>query len=744
MCKITVIKRDGRKVEYNPDRIKRAIIKASKACKIKIEDTVIDEMISSLDVHNDISVEEIQDMTVAALRNFGFAYIAGAYAQYRELRRTVREQKNKLMSEIGNKLLATNIENSNANMDEGSFGGRMGEAANTAAKEYALNYCMSEMSRDNHLNNEIYIHDLNSYAIGQPNCLTLPLSKMLSSVIKTRQTDIRPANSFSTAMQLLAVYFQIQSLQQFGGVAASSLDWDLVPYVRKSFYKHWLDGMKWLEGEQVTKINNPEDISIDDDSYMQHKRAYAYATEMLNREVEQSVEAMFHNLNSLQSRSGSQLPFSSINYGTCTLTEGRLVIRKLLEGAIKGVGPYHRTPIFPCCIFQVKSGINKEPGTKNYDLFKLALKCTAKRMYPNYANVDWSVNTGYDPNDPHTQVATMGCRTYNGLDINGLGQLKDGRGNICPVTIIMPTIAMEAIETLENKGSNELRIDAFIELLDKKINEAKDMLIERFNHICSQPKSAASFVYDNDIYARLPEDKTIRDILRHGTLAIGQIGLAETLQILIGQDHTTEYGMSVAKKIEGLFQRRCKEFKEQYKLNFGVYYSPAENLCYTSLLKFRDKYGIIKNVSDKEYFTNSIHVPVWKKYDPFTKIDIESELTGYSSAGCITYVELSSGVEHNLEALERIVIYGMDHDVPYLAINIPIDDCQSCGASGEFGETCPECGSDNIKRLRRVTGYLSTDYRHFNLGKQAEVLDRIKHMTFHTGETEVISNDSNS
>lgn len=434
----------------------------------------------------------------------------------------------------------------------------------------------------------------------------------------------------------------------------------------------------------------------------------------------------------------NQLPFSSLNFGTCTLPEGRMVIRALLEGAMKGVGKYHKTPIFPCTIFQIMSGVNKEPGTPNHDLKLLALECTAKRMYPNYVNVDWSGNAGYDRNNPHTYTATMGCRTYNGADINGLGQLKDGRGNLCPVTIILPTLAMESLEesnkiiefmpNATQEWIRETRLLSFLKLLDKKIAEAKDMLLERFEWICAQPKESASFVYDNDVYAHLPEDKSVKDILRHGTLAIGQLGLAETLQILLNCDQTNaEIGMPAAKRVEELFKTRCKEFKTMYKLNFGVYYSPAENLCYTAMKKFKEKYGEIPNVSDRLYFTNSMHCPVWFECDPFTKIDIESQLTGYSSAGCITYVELTSGVKNNIPALETLVDYAMDKDIPYFAINIPIDDCQDCGASGEFGETCPECGSSNIKRLRRVTGYLSTDYHHFNLGKQQEVEQRVKH-----------------
>lgn len=311
-----------------------------------------------------------------------------------------------------------------------------------------------------------------------------------------------------------------------------------------------------------------------------------------------------------------------------------------------------------------------------------------------------------------------GCRTANGWDINGFGQLKDGRGNICPVTIIMPTIAMEADKDVEK----------FMSLLDKKIHEAKDMLLERFEWICSQSMESAKFMYENGTMEGYVPEEGIRSALKHGTLALGQLGLAETLQILIGKDHTTEEGMELAKRIEGLFKQRCAEFKEEYKLNFGVYYTPAENLCFTAMKKFKNKYGVIPNVSENSFFTNSIHVPVWKEISIFDKIDIESQLTGYSSAGCITYVELDATCKNNLQALEEIVNYAMDKDIPYFAINVPNDTCLDCGYCDEFNDKCPMCHSDNIQQLRRVTGYLTGNYKTaFNKGKQDEVRKRYQH-----------------
>ena len=685
----------------------------------------------------DISVEEIQDKVEEFLMKYD-PKTARKYVRYRYKKEVIREQRDDFYLRLKDKIEATNVQNQNANVDEYSFGGRKGETDSAIMKEYALNYCMSDMSRENHEGNMIYIHDLDAYAVGMHNCLTIPFDDLLAKGFNTRQTDVRPANSINTAFQLVAVIFQLQSLQQFGGVSASHLDWTMVPYVRKSFYKHFKDGIVYVEQKLFDR--EPEvpirELSIEDKFYEEADapNAYQYAMDMTERELWQAVEGMYHNLNTLQSRSGNQLPFTSINYGTCTLPEGRMVIQALLEGSIEGIGKLHRTPIFPCGIFQMMKGVNRAPEDPNYDLYRLALQSTAQRLYPNYANVDWSGNKGYDINDPRTYFSTMGCRTANGMDINGLGQLKDGRGNICPVTIILPTLAMMAKEAVKAgplgdvDGESEELFEIFMAILDTKIGEAKDMLLERFEYICKQDPRSAQFMYENGTMAGYVPEEGIRSALKHGTIVIGQLGMAETLEILFNTNQCHEKGMEYAKKIEQLFKERCAEYKQQYKLNFGVYYTPAENLCYTAMKKFRNRYGVIPYVSDHEYFTNSIHVPVWEKVGVLEKINIESQLTGYSSAGCITYVELETGIVNNIDAMEQIVNYAMDHDIPYFAINVPNDTCLDCGYTGEFNDHCPICSSPHIQQLRRVTGYLTGNYKTaFNWGKQKETEERVKH-----------------
>ena len=750
---MNVTKRDGRIVQFNTDKIIKALEKAfldidneiTEDSKQKIESIALS--IEKESENKELNVEEIQDIIEKKLMASNRKDVAKSYILYRNNRTLERNKRSKLNRSITRRLKALNVENQNANVDERSFGGKMGAVSSDVLKEYALNNCMCRKSKENHLNNRIYIHDLDSYAIGSHNCLSIPFDDLLAKGFNTRQTDVRPANSVNTAFQLVAVIFQLQSLQQFGGVSATHLDWTMIPYVRKSFFKHYKDYIELVE-EHELDYSFRNDLPIDEPDYKAYnEKAYKYALKKTEKELKQAVEGMYHNLNTLQSRSGNQLPFTSINYGTCTLPEGRMVTKALIEGSIKGVGKFHKTSIFPCGIFQCMKGVNRKKGDPNYDLFQLALKSTAQRLYPNYANVDWSGNAGYDINDPKTYFSTMGCRTANGFDANGFSQLKDGRGNICPVTIIMPTLAMEAVHYYDDKPCGDWEedtLDFFLQLLDEAIHDAKDMLIERFDWICSQSPEAARFMYENNTMAGYVPEEGIISALKHGTLAIGQLGLAETLQILIGCDHTKPKGMELAKKIEQLFKDRCAEFKKElhhkelvinsettdytYYLNFGVYYTPAENLCYTAMQKFKEQYGEIPNVSDKEFFTNSIHVPVWKKMSPIEKIDIEAQLTGYSSAGCITYVELDGSVKNNLQALETIVNYAMDKDIPYFAINVPNDMCNDCGYTDDMNDTCPECGSHDIRRLRRVTGYLTGDYKTaFNLGKQQEVEMRVKH-----------------
>ena len=424
-----VIKRNGERKPFAAEKIVNAIGKARTATygsetKEQVEDAKkIAEIIGRSE--KDLTVEQVQDKVVNLLKE-GSAedglepdqMTAGVYAAYRQAHLEARAQRNALENTIQEKLEATNVENANANMDEHSFSGRMGEARNAVTKDYALNHMMSKLARENHVNNEIYTHDLDSYAVGMHNCLSVPFDDLLKNGVMVRSVFLRPARSVNTACQLVAVIFQLQSQCQFGGVSATHIDWTMVPYIRISFFKHYKEAYAFLYDDKELPENINEELSIDDLAYKADEKVYRQAMKATRKETMQAVEGMYHNLNSLQSRSGGQLPFTSINYGTCTLPEGRMFIESLLRQSIKGVGILHtvngeeqgQTAIFPCGIFQMKKGINRKPGEPNYDLYQLALKSTAKRLYPNYANCDWSGNKGYDPDDPRTFFSTMGKR----------------------------------------------------------------------------------------------------------------------------------------------------------------------------------------------------------------------------------------------------------------------------------------------------------------------------------------------
>ena len=1185
-------------VEFDRNKITLAIKKALEACDMASDTialSVTEDVVQSIGDVPEIDQERVQDLVEDALMKRGLLKVAKAYIKYRYRHAMARNSNIELYNGVLDKLAAKHVQNQNANVDENSFGGRMGEANILVLKDIALNFKMSDKTRNNHLQNIVYQHDMEHWATGEHNCLQLPLAKLLADGVTLRQGDIRSPNYISSALQQLVVLIQSQSTQMFGGCAAV-IDFALVPYVRRSFKDHYIrrafedymfdrdmtdvpvsEAMKNLLWKYPTKASW---YALDDDPLMDIEKAFIKwymdvkgltdedfkfdsttleptrkmcALHDTRRESHQAMEGLFHNLVSILARSGSQLPFSSCDAGLCTEPEGRLITEQMLICCMEGIGKLHTTAVFPITIFVCKKGVNLYPGDPNYDLFQLALKCTAKRLYPMFLNGDWSnqkswvaadreakkrvidglteeqtialihrltdntvlgdklmlnvvdgkieidqierdyeamtcmgcvsgasiidykikedrfvetfdrawarlaglyevktqpdgINSYMDTDDvsiwdcverkfvkqlrmirntatqwldvafsggryidvttdhpfevidkgvvlaadiqpgdrvardicdrsvsqgaafnldswlmglvmcdasiagslnlalgldekdildkaeegfnalgynctrreqhrgpkgdyaelyvknskqlcnhyaeafegnrkierkipnrvfestreeklsfmagmidadgyvnnsgntirvqlgstnqeialgqmllakdiglngviyknhyngadptkiryrvefaasyelfsylvsgkkrahlsethkfvpwgaidsaectvtsitPYDQAAysydvttesehftvngiySHNCRTVNGFDLNAedsyrkaisdviqkgdtdvdilSGAQKYGRGNIAPVTIILPELAM-----LANRD-----VDSFMQLLEMKIQDAAESLIERFEIIKSQPPSAAPFMYTNHTMAGYIPEEGIESALKHGTFAIGQLGLAEALQLLIDTDQTTPEGMELAKRIEQLYKDKINELRGKYKMNFGVYGSPAENLCYTALKKFRDKYGVIPSVSDKEFFTNSMHVPVWKKMNPFEKIDIESQLTGYTTAGCTTWVELDSNVKNNIDALEELVRYAMEHDIPYFGTNLPNDQCQDCGYLGDVPDKCPKCGSSNIKRLRRITGYCSTDYRHFNLGKQDEVHHRVKHI----------------
>ena len=731
-CK--VVKRNGKTVVYDGERIVQAIEKAMKESKRGVvhEDAINIENFICKKVQEDgidtIKVEDIQDLIEQKLMTLDYE-TAKKFILYRDTKRRKREMNTFIMKKAYEKVRAKAIENSNANVDENSFSGRVEESGSVLQRELALANTISYDVAQAHDECLVYQHDLNRYEVGMHNCLQLDMQNVLENGFNTRNGDVRPPTSFSTACQLVAVSFQAQSQCQFGGVGSIHIDRDLAPTVLMSYKKHAKDGIKYIAGydneEEIKKI--VEGIQSVTNIPLGREDVYRYATDMLEKEGKQAAEGLFHNLNTLESRPGSQVPFTSLNYGRDTSPEGRLVTKWLFNASINGIGKHHRTSIFPISIFQYKKGTNANPGDPNYDMKKLAIDSLSKRLYPNFCNGDWS-QANEDPNNPDTYFSTMGCRTMIGYDRHGYGYVRVGRGNIAPATIILPKIGIENGICLGKR--NEPDIEGFWKMFEATLRLTEKSLVERFAHVASQRPEAATFMYENGTMLDTNKCKeNVYNAVKHGTLAIGYIGIAEMCQAMFGKDHTEDkdvhaFALSVVKRINEF----AKEASERNDLNFSCYATPAEGLCSTALEKLKEQYGVIPRVTDRDYLTNSHHCPVWHKLTIIEKLQIEAPFCKYPTGGCITYIEFDSSFVKNKEAIEKIIDYAFNElDIPYLAINFPNDICLDCGYQGEFTDQCKECGSENIHQLRRVTGYLTTDWHKFNKGKRAEVQDRIKH-----------------
>ena len=732
-----VIKRDGTRVLFDPNKIVRAINKAMVSAygSVYESDTAeeIADLIGSRGV--DMTVEQIQDLVEGYLMKSEYPEVAKSYIIYRDQRSKERTRRSKLVKAVMKRIEATAVENANANVDEKSFSGREKEASADIQKIIALDYTLSPEVAQAHKDMLLYQHDNEKTNIGEHNCLFVDFGKVFKNGFVTRNGDIRPPASYSTACQQYAVVYQCQSQVQFGGVGTVHADYDLAPFVAKSFRKHMHNYLTDVEGQTDENadiiLGQHGPIVMDNHKLRQEMpAAFTYALKQLEREGTQASEAMYHNLNTLESRAGSQVPFTSINFGRDTSTEGRFVSEHMLKASLAGIGKHHLTPIFPISIFQYKQGCNANPEDPNYDLKKLAIESLSKRIYPNFVNCDYS-EAHEDLSNPDTYFATMGCRTMLGYDRHSDSYNRVGRGNLVPNTMILPKLGIEYGICLGKRETPDL--DGFWSAFEDLLMLCEQGLLERFDIMVNQPPEAAPFMYQNGTMKDAQSCRVSNyEALKHGTLAMGYIGIAEMCQALFGKNHAEdenvhEFALKVVKRIN----EYAKEASERHDLNFSCYATPAEGLCHTALKALRKQYGIIPNVTDHEFLTNSHHVPVWQEVGIFEKLAIEAPFCKYPTGGCITYVELDSTFVKNTKAIEQIIDYAFKElNIPYLAFNFPIDSCLDCGYQGEFNDACPECGSENIQQLRRVTGYLTTDYRHFNKGKQSEVEHRIKHSKF--------------
>ena len=731
-----VIKRDGTRVLFDPNKIVRAINKAMVSAygSVYESDTAeeIADLIGSRGV--DMSVEQIQDLVESYLMKSEYPEVAKSYIIYRDQRSKERMRQSKLLKAVMRRTEATAVENSNANVDEKSFSGREKEASADIQKIIALDYTLSPEISQAHKNMLLYQHDMEKTNIGEHNCLFVDFKKVFENGFVTRNGDVRSPGSFSSACQQTAVVFQCQSQVQFGGVGTVHIDYDLAPYVKKSFRKKIaqyytdVEGLTEEDAEIVIKAKF-EPCEIDNEE-IKNTPAYKFAMKQIERDGFQAAEAMFHNLNTLESRAGSQVPFTSINFGRDMSTEGRFVSRHMLQASLAGIGKHHLTPIFPISIFQYKQGCNANPGDPNYDLKQLAIESLSRRIYPNFVNCDYS-EAHEDLDNPDTYFATMGCRTMLGYDRHSNSYNRVGRGNLCPNTMILPKLGIEYGICLGKRKEPDL--DGFWSAFEDLLMLCEQGLLERFDIMVNQSPEAGPFMYQNGTMKDAQECRMSNyEALKHGTLAMGYIGIAEMCQALFGKNHAEDKEVhAFALKVVQRINEYAKEASDRHDLNFSCYATPAEGLCHTAAKALRKQYGIIPNVTDHEFLTNSHHVPVWHKIGIFEKLAIESPFCKYPTGGCITYVELDSTFVKNTKAIEQIIDYAFQKlNIPYLAFNFPIDSCLDCGYQAEFNDTCPECDSHNIQQLRRVTGYLTTDYRHFNKGKQSEVEHRVRHNQF--------------
>lgn len=746
-----IIKRNGNIECFDLNKIKNAIKKAMMSIdnfNEEILNKVTNEVFEEIKEEDFLSIEEIQDVIEDILIKNNLSAIAKEYILYRDKRRKIRKEQSdlyidsqKVINEIMN---MKNIENSNANVDEGSFSGKNAKVQGHFLKEWALNNIIDKKVADAHNEGLIYIHDLDNYASGLHNCLFIDFEDLFENNggFETRNGDVRKPNDIMTFFQLVAVAFQCQSQVQFGGVGSNKIDYDGAKYVAITFKKCFKDALMDLndieENVAIEIINKIElergnIIKLENEELKKsYPKEYKIAERHTIKKTKQGAESLYHNLNTLESRAGSQVPFTSINFGTDVSPEGRLITKSLLEASISGIGKYHKTSIFPISIFKYKKEVNGKEGTPNYDLYQLALKSLSKRIYPNIVNVDVDYMPKTD--DPNCENATMGCRTALGYDRNGLGWGKSGRGNIAPTTMNLVKLGIEygICEGKREKADIEGFLNAFEDLL--LLTEKS--LIDRYNWIASKPSKSGFFMYKNgtmknSIGRKLEPNECVNECVKHGTLAIGYIGIAECMKALFGKDHSQdkdvyEFAYKLVKRIN-IF---AKEASDRHNLNFSCYATPAESTCMTLRNKLYNQYGLLEGITDREYLTNSHHVPVYNEISIYRKIDLEAPFSELSTGGYIMYTELESTVSNNIVVLEKIINYAMEKGVAYFALNFPIDTCKECGYSAEINNKCPKCGSDNIERLRRVTGYLTTDYKNFNKGKIAEVNDRVKHNKF--------------
>ncbi|MDK2823302.1 MAG: hypothetical protein PWP71_1220 [Clostridia bacterium] len=701
----TIRKRDGREVAFNENKITDAIFKAAQSVGGEDRQTAMELTIEVLRFLKNrfnghiFTVEDVQDVVEKVLIEKGHAKTAKAFILYRDKRTRIRETRSEMMDAVADVLRETNRENANVG---NSPSAKVLQISEIASKEYYLKRVIPLEQAEAHINGDFYIHDLAWYG-KTLTCLQIPLHRLLKEGFNNGHGYIRPPKSIKTAAALAAIILQSNQNDQHGGQSFAFFDRDLGIYVEKEFQRQ-----EKLLKDTLDKLG----VKVDQEKFAQ------LVQERVEDEVYQAMEGFVYNLNTMHSRAGAQVPFSSINLGTDTTRGGRMITKMLLKAYEKGLGK-GEAPIFPNICFKIKDGINYDPEDPNYDLFKLSMQVACKRLFPNFSFQDSSFNSIFDD-----EVAYMGCRTRVIGNVHG-PEVTEGRGNLSFTTINLPRLGINA------KGN----LSDFWSSLDKMVDLTVKQLLTRYDFQKRLKVKDFPFLMGQKLYLDsedLEPNDTIEKAIRHGTLSIGFIGLAETLMALTGKHHgESAEAQALGLSIVSHLRRKCDEASQKYNLNFSLLATPAEGLSGKFVTKDRELFGEIKGITDKEWYTNSFHVPVDYKIDAIKKINIEGPYHKLCNAGHISYVELPSAPTNNLEAFESIIQAMYEADMGYAAVNFPVDICKECGFNGVIDtDLCPACGtSGKISRVRRITGYLST-LDMFNDAKKAEEKNRTKHMEF--------------
>lgn len=725
---MNVIKRDGRVEEFDRCKIAKAILKASKACGKPLHDGAIELLAIQVTMgcHEDMNIEEIQDRVENILMR-EYPEVAKQYILYREQRNKARGRKKYQLYEDIIGVKPNEVTRENANMNADTPAGMMMKFASETSKEFVDNCVLTGDIKEYVRRNIIHIHDKDYYPTKSLTCIQHPLDKVLNEGFRAGHGAHRPAKRIESAAFMACISLEDVQNCMHGGQAIPAFDFYLAPFVRKT-YEEEVHKLEELHGKSLKNILTnsiteyevkPLDYSLSEDEFLQRTAINATV-----QRVHQAMEAFIHNMNGIHSRGGNQVVFSSINYGTDTSPEGRCVIRELLTSTYEGVG-HGETPIFPIQIWKLKAGVSADPGDPNYDLFQLACKVTAKRFFPNFVNLDAPFNehSKWKADDPERykwEVAEMGCRTRVFENRHG-EKTSIGRGNLSFTTINLVRLA------LENKYVSD-----FIVAINDAVGVACKQLYERY-HFQKTAKKKQFPLLMSGLWKGSenlnPEDE-VGDVLKQGTLAVGFIGLAEALTYLFGKHHgesiqSRAFGLSTVSYMRDMVAIQASK----YDLNISLFATPAESLCGRFIKKDREDFGVIKGVTDKEYYTNSFHVPVWYKCGVEEKIAIEAPYHAMTPAGHITYVELDGDLAKNVQAIEDVVRIMRKHDIGYGAINHTRSRCIDCGYENADKDltVCPSCGSDNIDIIQRITGYLVGSMNRWNDAKKAEVKDRVKH-----------------